>query len=170
MVCISSWLLSLILLLIWSLSCFSFWKRPKAKTPFCLKIHQNLIKRHGRKTSLAIKSSKYSLHWPCKVCWCIELLRRSSAKSSSILFLLGMWLQSGPAFLHMETFFFPLSGLFIWPWSGCSKSCLLPYTYSCPEGLNSVEASTHLCSLGELWFLKIDRKLCSFPLVYFFEW
>lgn len=107
MVCISSWLLSLILLLIWSLSCFSFWKRPKAKTPFCLKIHQNLIKQHGRKTSLAIKSSKYSLHWPCKVCWCIELLRRSSAKSSSILFLLGMWLQSGPAFLHMETFFFP---------------------------------------------------------------
>lgn len=127
-----------------------------------------------RKTPVAIKSSKYSLPWPCKVCWCIELLRQSSAKSSSILIgdLASVWPTfSARGDLFFVLFFFPpvwfvyLSMIWL-----LSKSCLLPCTYSCPEGLSSGGASTHLCSLGELWILKIDRKLCSFPLVYFFEW
>lgn len=124
-----------------------------------------------RKPPLAIKCSKYSLRWPCKVCWYIELLRCSSAKSSSVF--TGDFASVWPTFsAHVDffLFFFFLSGLIIWASSACSKSCLLPCTYSCPEGLSSVGASTHFCSLGELWFLKIDRKLCSFPLVYFFEW
>lgn len=37
-VCISSWLLSLTLLLIWSFSCLSLWKRAMPKTSFCWKI------------------------------------------------------------------------------------------------------------------------------------
>lgn len=120
--------------------------------------------------TLAIKSC---VHLRCKACWYIELLGGSSARSSSVFTadLASVW----PTFSAHGDFFFCLSDLFIWAWSGCSKSacyecCLFLSTYAGPEGLSSVGASTLLCFLGELWFFKIGRKLCSFPLVHFFGW
>lgn len=142
-----------------------------AKTPFCFKIRQYLIIQHDQEAPFghqmfqilfALALQSMLIYWAAKV----QLSQEQLCLHWGFCFSLTHLFCT----CRLFSFFFFLSGLIIWASSACSKSCLLPCTYSCPEGLSSVGASTHFCSLGELWFLKIDRKLCSFPLVYFFEW